>query len=424
MFGVNWCSKCNTMRSKFLLPLVITTLTTTTINAQKSRTFCVTGDVKGSVQWGFVRELNTANSNILNNIYPAPQKNFALYDALTKQPTKETQAAMFYANVFGSEQPIQDLVAALAYDKVYNRLYFTYMHGNDLRYIDLNLAEPRIYVVKDQPLKNFISSTTTEEDNITRMTFASDGYGYAITNNGQHLIRFSSGQKIQIKDLGSLTDGANNGNNSVHSACASYGGDVIGDAFGNLYLVTQKANVFKIGINSLVADFVGTIKGLPQDYTVNGVSVDDANNLVVACASKADSYYAVNIASLTATAMPKSEEQVYNASDLACGNLLYQSSDKVKAVEIKGNSSVTIYPNPVTTRSFDIQFGNIPKGNYSVTLLDGAGKPVLTKSLNIIGGQTEKVILPAGVSQGLYMISIINKDLNTVLYNDKVVIGQ
>ena len=412
------------MIHKILLPLLFLALSANILKAQKNRTFAVTGDVKGSAQWGFVRELNITNSSVLQNIYPASQKIFVVYDALSKQPIKETPGATFVVNTFGSEQPMQDLIAALAYDGVYNRLYFTYMHGNELRYIDMNIADPRIYVVKNQPLKNFISSTTGEEDNITRMTFAADGYGYAITNNGNHVIRFTTGQKIVIKDLGSLTDGASNGNNSVHSPCASFGGDIIGDAFGNLYLVTQRANVFKININSLVADYIGTIQNLPQDYTVNGVSVDEANNLIVACATKADTYYSVNIASLAAAALPKKEDQVYNASDLACNHLLYQESDKVKAVEIKGNSLITIYPNPVTTRSFDIQFGNVVKGNYTVTLSDAAGNPIMKKEMNIVAGQTEKINLTTSVTQGLYMISIVNKDVNTILYNDKIIIGR
>lgn len=414
------------MRHKILLSLVITAFFAGNITAQKSRTFAVTGDIKGSALWGFVRELNTSNSSLLQNIYPAPQKTFALYDALTKQPVKETVSNNFMVNAFGAEQSIPDLIAALAYDGVYNRLYFTYMHGNDLRYIDLNNANPRIYVVKNQPLKNFVSSITTEEDNITRMTFASDGYGYAITNNGNHVMRFSSGQKIAIKDIGSLSDGANNGNNSVHSACASFGGDIVGDAFGNLYLVTQRANVFKINLSTLVADFAGTIKNLPADYTVNGVSVDENNNLIIACATKADDYYSVNIASLAATKIPKNETQVFNASDLASSNLLYQDkvNDKAKAVEIKGNSIISIYPNPVTTRSFDIQFGTIAKGNYVITLSDAAGNPVLTRTLNLISGQTEKINLPVSITQGMYLISIVSKEANTILYNDKIIIGR
>lgn len=414
------------MRHKILLSLVITAFFAGTVTAQKSRTFAVTGDIKGSALWGFVRELNTSNSSLLQNIYPAPQKTFALYDALTKQPVKETVSNNFMVNAFGAEQTIPDLIAALAYDGVYNRLYFTYMHANDLRYIDLNSSTPRIFVVKNQPLKNFVSSITTEEDNITRMTFASDGYGYAITNNGNHVMRFSSGQKIAIKDMGSLSDGANNGNNSVHSACASFGGDIVGDAFGNLYLVTQRANVFKINLSTLVADFAGTIKNLPADYTVNGVSVDENNNLIIACATKADDYYSVNIASLAATKIPKNETQVYNASDLASSNLLYQDkvNDKAKAVEIKGNSIISIFPNPVTTRSFDIQFGTIAKGNYVITLSDAAGNPVLTRTLNLISGQTEKINLPVSITQGMYLISIVSKEANTILYNDKIIIGR
>ena len=111
---------------------------------------------------------------------------------------------------------------------------------------------------------------------------------------------------------------------------------------------------------------------------------------------------------------------------MASSNLLYQDkvNDKAKAVEIKGNSIVSIYPNPVTTRSFDIQFGTIAKGNYVITLSDAAGNPVVTRTLNLISGQTEKINLPVSITQGMYMITIVSKDANTILYNDKIIIGR
>ena len=100
----------------------------------------------------------------------------------------------------------QSLSAASAYDARQNRLYFINLFGSELQYIDLNQRELKIYHVQNQKVKQFVSQAG-EADNITRMTFGSDGYGYALTNNGNHLIRFSTGKNISITDLGSLTDG-------------------------------------------------------------------------------------------------------------------------------------------------------------------------------------------------------------------------
>jgi hypothetical protein len=61
------------------------------------------------------------------------------------------------------------------------------------------------------------------------MVIASDGNGYALTNDGNHLIRFTTGKDPVITDLGALTDDASNANNSVHSR-KGFGGDMIADA--------------------------------------------------------------------------------------------------------------------------------------------------------------------------------------------------
>ena len=77
------------------------------------------------------------------------------------------------------------------------------------------------------------------------MVIASDGNGYALTNDANHLIRFTTGKNPVITDLGALSDDASNANFSVHSR-KGYGGDMIADASGNLYLLTANRNVFKI----------------------------------------------------------------------------------------------------------------------------------------------------------------------------------
>ena len=143
------------------------------------------------------------------------------------------------------------------------------MRGTELRYFDLN--EPKGKVVYNQ--KDLLLSTFNRYDEgnvITRMTFAADGTGYALTNDGNHLIRFNSSENASVTDLGALTNGIKNGEMSVHSQCTSWGGDMVGDAFGNLYLVTARNNIFKINPKTSVADYVGVIKGLPAEFTSNG----------------------------------------------------------------------------------------------------------------------------------------------------------
>ncbi len=393
--------------------------------AQSNRSFAVTGNVKGSLNWSFIREIDMNSASIMRDIFPAAQQTI-YYDALTNLPIANnaiSNPTTSFMQGVALDEAVPDLIAAIAYDAAYNRLYYTYMHGTDLRYIDLNTPQPKLYVVRHAQLKQFTSGEG-EEDVITRMTFASDGYGYALTNDGKHLIRFSSGEKIILKNLGSLTDGKQNGNNSVHSTCASFGGDMIGDAFSNLYLFTQRGNIYKISTSTLVADYVGAIKDLPYDFTVNGAAVDEQNNVIISCASKGDNYYSVDMNTLKATAMPKKEDLVYNASDLANKNLLYQSQATSKAApKVKGNSFVTIYPNPVKNRNFAIEFNKVVKGNYSIELLDATGMLILQKEVNIVPGQIEKIRLPANVTSGAYMLRVTNKAAQDKIYTAKVLVG-
>ena len=113
------------------------------------------------------------------------------------------------------------------------------------------------------------------------MTVAADGNGYALTNDGNHLIKFTTGKKIVITDLGGLLDASSNKAISVHNKCSSWGGDIVADAFGKLYLFTASKNIFKIDITERTATHLGTITGLSGAYTLNGAAVDDDDNVII-----------------------------------------------------------------------------------------------------------------------------------------------
>ena len=89
------------------------------------------------------------------------------------------------------------------------------------------------------------------------MTIADDGNGYALTNDGAHLIRFTTGKKLVITDLGMLADAPESKGVSIHSSCSSFGGDMIADNEGNLYVFSARNSVFKINIETKVATHLG-----------------------------------------------------------------------------------------------------------------------------------------------------------------------
>jgi hypothetical protein len=276
----------------------------------------------------------------------------------------------------------------MAYDKKHERLYYTPMGINQLRYIDLK--SNKIYYFENESFSS-ASGPGDAANQITRMVIASDGNGYALTNDGNHLIRFTTGKNPVITDLGALSDDAGNANSSVHSR-KGYGGDMIADASENLYLLTANRNVFKISIESKVASYIGAIKGLPEGFSTNGAMVEEGSKVIVASSESAIGYYRFDLTTMQAEKV-STTASVFNASDLANERLAFakKKKDKKNAEEPKQqlpedvtkksplqnaivNNGISVYPNPVTNGLVRVSFTDQPVGKYSVELIDITGK--------------------------------------------------
>jgi hypothetical protein len=381
--------------------------------AQKNTAFAVTASTKGNFEWTVIREIDLSTGEVIRTLYD-PGVNKAIN--FRAAPGTELKTTGMPTSATGSG------VAAAAFDALHNRLYFTGMRANTLSYFDLSSNELNV-VVNNSPAFN-TGNKGNEANVITRMAFASDGYGYAITNDGKGFIRFTTDQKPTITNLGELIDGSKNGKMSIHTQCSSWGGDMVGDAYGNLYLVTYRNHIFKINPATRIADYLGAITGIPADFTSNGVVVDDDGELVVSSATVTSNYYRINISTLVATPVHKKETQVFNSSDLANSNLLYQTKgiDKLVFNEIRGNSAVSVYPNPVWNKTFSMQFDQVPSGKYNLVLTDASGRTVVSKALIIaVKGQVEKISLPRTSAGGLYLVKLTGNG-NKAVYNDKIVV--
>lgn len=341
-----------------------------------------------------------------------------------------------------SDKPFATNSAAMAYDKKHDRLYYTPMSIAQLRYIDLKAKKPTIYYFEDEPFGT-VSGPGDAPNQITRMVFASDGNGYALTNSGDHLIRFTTGKKPEITDLGALTDAEANGKYSVHSR-GGYGGDMIADAQGNLYLVQANHNVFKFNIDQKVASYLGTIQGLPRGFTTNGAMVEEAGKVIIASSESTVGYYRFDLANMQAPAELVSQPgEVFNASDLANGNLAFDKKKKDKknndikeetkdvvvtdasrdpVQENPAGGTITVYPNPVTDGFVRLQFDNQPNGKYQVQLLDMGGKLINSTEVNINNKlQLEQFRIPQSVSKGNYLIKVFSEP-NNVSVTTKILV--
>ena len=334
------------------------------------------------------------------------------------------------------DQPFATTSAACAYDKKHNRLYYTPMGINQLRYIDLKAKSPKVYYFEDEAF-GVVKSKGDVASQITRMVIASDGNGYALSNDGNHLIRFTIKKKPEITDLGALTDDLTNGRYSVHSS-ASYGGDMIADKEGNLYLITSNRAVYKINIQGMQASYVGSIKGLPRGFSTNGAIATGDSKVIVSSSGNTVGYYSFDLNTLQAEQVSNGNT-VFNASDLANASFAFEKKNKdeekpkgeiatvAKIIpstldETVVKNNIAVYPNPVTQGFFNLSFSDQKPGRYQIQLMDIGGKIINTQQAIITSKvQVEEFRLPKQVAAGNYLVRIINDDGSYVNTNKLIV---
>ncbi len=399
------------MKKATLPILLLAALLSNNVKAQ-NKAYAITGEEKGNYAWTAIREIDLSNGNVLRTLYSAnsAQKvNYQYLNAANKSNLPQ-QASI----------PTANGVAASAFDAKNNRLYFSQMWSNDLRYVDLNSNEMTVVINNDA---NYSTGQRVDESNvITRMTFGADGNGYALTNDGKQLIQFTTSNNPVITNLGTLIDSKKNNGISVHNQCTSWGGDLIADAFGNLYLFTYRNHIFKINVATRIAEHIGTVKNLPTNFTTNGAAVDENGEIFVTSATQTENYFRINLSTLNAKPVDKTEATVFNSSDLANGNLAYKNTKTNPVLaDVQLNNSIAVYPNPAINKTFAVQFDKLPAGNYSIELSDASGKRVITRTIGINGLQNEKINLPRAAASGLYFIKVTNSNGKSV-YNDKVIV--
>ena len=469
------------MKQTLLLLVMISVVTVAMAQKRKKSEqpltgYAITSVEKGGRSWKEVRLVNITTGEELKSVYQSKQEVEA-FNARTGNPIvkKDGTASQVaekkiiekklaekkivnlddeLATVNGSNVRVRTVVikqsanqydkpfatnsAAMAYDRKHERVYYTPMGINQLRYIDLK--SNRIYYFENEPF-GVVNGLGDGANQICRMVIASDGNGYALTNDGNHLIRFTTDKNPVITDLGALTDDAANGKYTIHSR-GGYGGDMIADASGNLYVLTANRRVFKVVISSKVATYLGDIKGLPDGFTTNGAMVEEGSKVIVASSESSIGYFRFDLTTLQAEKV-STTESVFNASDLANDRLAFAKKKKDRKndeivqeqkqpaaeeptrkspQEIMTNNGIAVFPNPVTNRLVKVSFADQPAGRYSVDLIDIAGKLIQSKEVNINSNmQVEEVRIPRSVAGGSYLLRVSGLN-NNVNVTNKIVI--
>ena len=402
------------------------TLLTTLVNAQSAdRTttgiYAMTDVPNQNGNWVYLRMFNTAQGGFTGSFLNGTSEGIIAYDAITKKPITDLGVNKMGFN----EQPaFNSGVAALAYDGKHARIYYTPMFIDQLRYYDVKTQQVFYFT---SPLTNKPIKSSDQGNNITRMTFASDGNGYAMTNDAMQLIRFTTGKKPEIVDLGAIADDQANKGVSIHSSCSSFGGDMVADDNGNLYVFTARNNVFKVNIETRIATYLGAISGLPVGFTINGAAINDQNQVLIGSAMESASLFAVDVKTLTATAVAVNGT-VWHTSDLASSNLYTTKSTKNNTIDlIAGNdvpvdNRISIFPNPVTNNQFTVQFANVAIGTYTLQVTDMTGRQLMQQVVTIGSeNQSQTIKLNSAFAKGMYLVKV-SDPANKAIYNTKIVL--
>ncbi len=391
--------------------------------AQDRFAFAITDLTKETMGgWNALRKLDLSTGDYSTVLLNGTDANTPVYDAATKKAILQVADAK-YGNFLHA--PFSTGVAAAAYDGKSNRLYYTPMFIDQLRYIDMNTM--KVHYVTDQPFTGLGDMHNDEAKCITRMVITPDGTGYGITNDGNHMVKFTTGKKIKITQMGALVDDPSNNGTSVHNRCSSFGGDMIADDKGNLFILTARNNVYQVHTETRVAKLLGNIKGLPADFTVNGAVVDGDGNLLVSSAVNSNAYFVVNPSSWEASIFHTAT--VFRSSDLANSNFLSSrkknSTATIETITRRTGATsnlIQIYPNPVVANQFTIQFHKVPAGDYTVELVDVMGRKVLQQKINLLTeNATQTISLSATNAKGVYMVKVLDISKKSV-YEQKLLV--
>jgi len=413
---------------RFVSLLTGSVLLTTLVHAQQPDRFAysMTDVAPQGSNWSYLRKLDLQTGEYSPVLLSGSDASLLAYDAASKKQFTAPLNDARYGNAVNAA--FATGVAAMAYDKRNDRLYYTPMFIDQLRYLDLRTM--KVFYVTDQVFTNMPQKSPDQGNIITRMVIASDGNGYAMTNDGMHLMQFSTGKKTKITDMGALVDAPSNNNISVHNSCSSFGGDMVADDDNNLYVFSARNHVFKVNVESRVATHLGVISGLSNGFTTNGAAVNENNKVIVSSAMDAASYFSVDMKTLAATPY-NIAGNVWHSSDLANSNLIISGNrPEAKNMDLMtsklpantGDGKVSIYPNPVINNQFVIRFNQLDAGNYTIQVTDVTGRQAIQQAVTLGGeNQSQLIKLNPSAARGVYLVKVLDGNSKAV-YNTKIVV--
>ncbi|MDO5656558.1 MAG: T9SS type A sorting domain-containing protein [Flavobacteriaceae bacterium] len=285
---------------------------------------------------------------------------------------------------------IPDQVVGMTYDKKNQTIVFVGMHSPDVYTYDMNTQQyQRIYASGKAHSKCAIG------EQFSRMGTASNGISYALNNNSTQLLEILPMKNgFAVKELGALSSDISLNHQKF------FGGDLIADNAGNLYLISAYSNVVKINPKNMSATFMGTISGLEKGFTTNGSAVMSDGNVLLSNA-QGKGFYTLNFDNLKAEKMHV--DYTTPVYDLASPYLLKDAESLAVA-----NNFVSVYPTKVTNREISVSVNNKIDGMGNVSIYDFAGNELIKTKMNLADALNSKTIPLNNLSPGNYFIKVVD----------------
>ena len=178
-----------------------------------------------------------------------------------------------------------------------------------------------------------------------------------------------------------------------------------------------------------MATHIGTITGLPANFSTNGAAVDDEGSIIVSSALAFEGYYKLKLNDFAAVKIEGSDK-TYNASDLANGNLLlqkeYDAKNKFNSPTLPVTKFVSaetrVYPNPVTGNEFKVLLEGQKAGVYNIIVTDLSGKNIMSRVVNVNAKtQIETVKINNALGKGMYFVKVTGPS-NEVIVTEKIAV--
>lgn len=341
-----------------------------------------TGLTKGKIEFNDFRIIN---SNDLNSSSVLLTKN----DKINLE-SKETE--------IGKICSCGKYIAAIT-ESLKGDLFYIPMSGQKVMKIDVVSKTGTQYTYQGLDI-----NSGNQANYYARMTTAPDGYMYALNNAGTEFLKISENGTIQ--NLGPISQFVEKAK-SFDQETAVYGGDMIADAFGNLYVISASQHVFKINPNKLSAEYLGQIKGLPGNYTVNGAAVERDGSILLGTSSQ-NGFYTLNIDTMEAGFKADYALSVY---DLSSPYFLRQN----EMDQISKDYGYSLYPTIVKNSELNIVSKSDESAVLNVSIWNLSEKRVYSNTVTVKSAGDYQLKLNGSLLPGIYVLKAVNQNGKEVI---------